>query len=89
MARWHISIPVDPAAGSQRGGRGLSGKGSHRFIGDEVVPVNAKNRTESPTVNSGDSKGGLGGPCPPSFWLAPPQFFLFPVRICLVDIHTQ
>jgi len=25
---------------------------------------------------SGDSKGGLDGPWPPSFWLAPPQFFL-------------
>ena len=48
------SIPADPAAGSQRGGRGLSGKGPHRFIGDEVAPVNAKNRSESPTVKPGE-----------------------------------
>jgi len=47
-----MSIPADPVAGSQRGGWGLSGKGPHRFIEDEVVPVNAKNRSESPTVKA-------------------------------------
>jgi len=53
VVRWqaeHMSIPADPAAVSQRGGRGLSCKGPHRFIGNEVAPVNAKNRCESPTV---------------------------------------
>jgi len=40
MVRWHakhMSIPADPSAGSERGGQGLSGKGPHRFIGDEVA----------------------------------------------------
>ena len=49
VVRWqaeHMSIPADPAAVSQRGGRGLSGKGPHRFIGNEVAPVNAKNTIE-------------------------------------------
>jgi len=55
MVRWHakhMSIPADPAAGSQRGGRGLSGKDPHRFTGDVVAPVNAKNRSETPTVKA-------------------------------------
>jgi len=47
-----MSIPENPAAGSQRGGRGLSGKGTHRFIGDEVAPANVKNESESPTVKA-------------------------------------
>ena len=43
MMRWHakhMTIWEDLAAGSQRGGWGLSGKGPHRFVGDEVTPVN-------------------------------------------------
>jgi len=47
-----MSIPADPVAGSQRGGRGLFGKGLHRFIGNEVAPVDAKNQSESPTVKA-------------------------------------
>jgi len=55
MVRWqvkHMSMPVDPAAGSQRGGRDLSGKDPHHFIGNEVTSVDAKNRSESPTVKA-------------------------------------
>jgi len=55
MVRWqakHMSIPEDLVAGSQRGGWGLSSKGLHRFIGNEVTPVDANNRSESPTVKA-------------------------------------
>jgi len=55
MVRWqakHMSIPADPVVGSQRGGRGLSCKGPHRFIGNKVAPVDAKNLSESPTVKA-------------------------------------
>ena len=47
-----MSITADPAVGSQRGGQGLSGKCPHHFTGNEVAPVNAKNRSESPTVKA-------------------------------------
>ena len=62
MVQWHakhMSILADSSAGSQSGGRGLCGKGPHRFTGDEVAPVNAKNRSESPTVE--DVKPGGEG----------------------------
>jgi len=55
MVRWqakHMSIPADSAAGIQRGGRGLSGKGPHCFIGNEVALLNTKNRSENPTVKA-------------------------------------
>jgi len=61
VVRWQakrMSIPADPAAGSQKGGQGLSGKGPHHFIGNEVAPVNAKNRSESPTVKAVKPGGG-------------------------------
>jgi len=37
---------------------------------------------------SGDSKGCLGGPCPPDFSLAPPVFFLIS-RLSLFGWHMQ
>jgi len=68
MVQWqakHMSISADPAAGNKKVGLGLSSKGPHRFIGNEVTPVNAKNRSESPTVKA-IKPGGEGSSEQPS-----------------------
>ena len=39
-------------SGHPKRGRGLSGKGPHCFIGNEVALLNTKNRSENPTVKA-------------------------------------
>ena len=48
----HVYISGPGGGQPKRRRPGLSGKGPHRFIGNEVAPVKAKNRSESSTFKA-------------------------------------